>query len=121
MRDTLDICSVGTDVVSLSEEYKASDVWISLPDQHIIPVEGEGFYGVLVSPPIIGAIKLVALQPSHWAPSSSDCQAGPLKLFTCEFFVILSHSPSPCIFRASFPCIPYRGLQWMYNPGLDKC
>lgn len=37
----LEICSAGIDVVSLSEEYKTNDVWIPLPEQHIIPVERE--------------------------------------------------------------------------------
>lgn len=41
VRDMLEICSAGIDVVSLSEEYKTNDVWIPLPEQHIIPVERE--------------------------------------------------------------------------------
>lgn len=41
VRDTLEICSAGTGVVSLNEGYKTNDVWIPLPEQHIIPAEGE--------------------------------------------------------------------------------
>jgi len=41
VRDVLEICSAGLDVVSLSEECKTDDEWILLPEQHIIPVEGE--------------------------------------------------------------------------------
>lgn len=41
VRDMLEICSAGIDVVSSNEEYKTNDVWIPLPEQHIIPVEGK--------------------------------------------------------------------------------
>lgn len=35
-----EICSVGIDTVNLSEECKTSGVQITLPEWHIIPVEG---------------------------------------------------------------------------------